>query len=1050
MLSGHGLSAMGRLTVVLAAGWIWAATPLRAGGPLLDFPNSAYRWDASRAIRYALDPGPLATSADPGVQTPEGAPLVARAFQAWSDATGGALRFESEALPEDVDASNFERFIGAESPPLPGRAVIVFDADGGILSALFGRGAENFILGAAGARDLDGDGFLDYGEAILNGRRAAGENATLFEATQIHEFGHLLGLDHTQAGSALFDLCQPSDPNACLEIPIMYPMVKSAAPEYPVVPSPDDRAWIDWLYPNPEQTAAKGAIRGAVKRRSGYAFQGANVVAVPVTRDPDGQVVENRAGHVSAVSDFLYGFDGAYLLPGLDPGLYVVFIEPLMGDFSGASAVGPFSRKWTAFPKDYFNDDESGETTDDPTKKTVVKVVAGTTATGIDLVSNDEADTIPGNRLRDLLDDDTRGYLFPPGFEFPFFGRRHRGVFVNSDGSLTFGEGEDFNVRRDENRFLTGPPRVAPLFRDLNPIAGNGVEATISPDGVAFRWNRVPRFNGPAGEVNTFAVTLSSGGDILFDYEDLSIQPDPETGVSAIVGLSPGGSGAGSVLQFSEAAQPVAFPETALYEVLRDPEAALRLPREIRFEGAVFPPRLFFPFYSGDASNFSGFAVANDSTGAAQISVEAFSADGTTLPYPDNPHVENLPAGEQFARVGAELFGLPPATAQDGWVRMSTAAEQLASFFQFGTVNAGALSRLDGSVAITEPASTLHFTRIYSGIQSFPAPNGNPRDSETFFALANPSPDQTVQLSFQYFAPTALPVGPPASRSLPPLGCLRESFSSLFPGAGVVSDGFVRVQAAGPGAVGFELVVLADALLGLNASTGNPQNVSYSAQLAHGVSDGVGIYTSLKLVNVSDSPLFVVLTALDEAGNPLGQVVQFAIQPNQTFQRPVGTTFGLGPASGPAVAGSIRVESSGPGLIGDVVFGDPDGLRYLAALPLQTRLLRRAIFGQVANARGATASATTFTGLAFHNPNPQSAQVTVSVHRENGSLAGRTVLNMAPNTRLSSILEFLVPESAGQVRGYIVVESTRPVVAQQLFGNLTLDFLSAVPPTIFQ
>jgi hypothetical protein len=49
--------------------------------------------------------------------------------------------------------------------------------------------------------------------------------------------------------------------------------------------------------------------------------------------------------------------------------------------------------------------------------------------------------------------------------------------------------------------------------------------------------------------------------------------------------------------------------------------------------------------------------------------------------------------------------------------------------------------------------------------------------------------------------------------------------------------------------------------------------------------------------------------------------------------------------------------------------------------------------------------------------------------------------------RLSRTLLELVPESAGQVGGYVLVQSSLPLIGQELFGNNSLDYLSAVPPT---
>ncbi|HRR56775.1 MAG TPA: hypothetical protein P5057_07390, partial [Acidobacteriota bacterium] len=56
------------------------------------------------------------------------------------------------------------------------------------------------------------------------------------------------------------------------------------------------------------------------------------------------------------------------------------------------------------------------------------------------------------------------------------------------------------------------------------------------------------------------------------------------------------------------------------------------------------------------------------------------------------------------------------------------------------------------------------------------------------------------------------------------------------------------------------------------------------------------------------------------------------------------------------------------------------------------------------------------------------------------------VVILPPKGRAAKTLLELVKESEGQMGGYIRLESTRPVVAQELFGNLDLDYLSAVVP----
>ena len=67
-----------------------------------------------------------------------------------------------------------------------------------------------------------------------------------------------------------------------------------------------------------------------------------------------------------------------------------------------------------------------------------------------------------------LTDDDTREMMLP--FAFTFFNQQHDRVFVNSDGNLTFTEADTASTARSVSRFLTGPPRLAPLFADPRSV----------------------------------------------------------------------------------------------------------------------------------------------------------------------------------------------------------------------------------------------------------------------------------------------------------------------------------------------------------------------------------------------------------------------------------------------------------------------------------------------------------------------------------------------------------------------------------------------------
>jgi hypothetical protein len=140
-----------------------------------------------------------------------------------------------------------------------------------------------------------------------------------------------------------------------------------------------------------------------------------------------------------------------------------------------------------------------------------------------------------GDRSGDPIgigDDASRA--FDLSFDFPFFGRSYRRLFLNSDGNLTFGEGDSESTERGIERFLSGPPRIALFFADLDPSEGGEVRVLNVPDRFVVTWDAVPEWGEE--EPNTFQIEIVPDGTITMRYGDVVNAP------SAIVGVAPGGS----------------------------------------------------------------------------------------------------------------------------------------------------------------------------------------------------------------------------------------------------------------------------------------------------------------------------------------------------------------------------------------------------------------------------------------------------------------------------------------------------------------------------
>lgn len=135
--------------------------------------------------------------------------------------------------------------------------------------------------------------------------------------------------------------------------------------------------------------------------------------------------------------------------------------------------------------------------------------------------------------LLDLDDDDFEEVALQ--FSFPFNGTNYNSVFVNSNGNLTFGNG-DTEFSETVSEFLSQEPRIAPLWDDLSPDQGGLVIADSKAGSFSVSFIDVPEFM--TFNANSFAVTLDSSGDIAIIYGNVAA-------VDGIAGVTPGGNIAG-------------------------------------------------------------------------------------------------------------------------------------------------------------------------------------------------------------------------------------------------------------------------------------------------------------------------------------------------------------------------------------------------------------------------------------------------------------------------------------------------------------------------
>ena len=147
-------------------------------------------------------------------------------------------------------------------------------------------------------------------------------------------------------------------------------------------------------------------------------------------------------------------------------------------------------------------------------------------------------------RQLSLADDDTESA--PVAFNFPFYGNGQTQAFVNSDGNVTFGAGDIASTERDVARLMTGPPRVAPFFTDLDPSAGGRIYVNAAADRYTVTWCTVRGFDSQ--RTITTQMTLLPDGTIEFIYGNEAVNLS-----EAVVGVSPGRTGDFTPVNLSDA-----------------------------------------------------------------------------------------------------------------------------------------------------------------------------------------------------------------------------------------------------------------------------------------------------------------------------------------------------------------------------------------------------------------------------------------------------------------------------------------------------------------
>ena len=350
-LTGSPLRAAGLLGVCLDQN----SVPENCSSNKLFFPT--YRINNGIAtVKYRVDKGALGDLDNPTLQN-----SVNQVLNTWENVSSIDFSLDGDGLLSlDVDETNYNSILFSNGPL--GYSPIIFDDSGKILIDVLGAGSENDILGFASARFFSVQNNQITGivesQSLINGYlyklanrpdvANVGELLSEFKSTILHEFAHMVGLDHSQGGQiGEYQKFTKGESSPSLDLntfPIMFPI--SANPTLNL--QKDDVSSINIAYPKNQIVNNAGSITGRLINGT-QAVLGANVIAYNIS-NPLQQMV-------TSASD-IDGLDqGNFVLPYLSPGSYVIKVEPIASGFTSGSSVGLHSppENPSSIPTSFYN-----------------------------------------------------------------------------------------------------------------------------------------------------------------------------------------------------------------------------------------------------------------------------------------------------------------------------------------------------------------------------------------------------------------------------------------------------------------------------------------------------------------------------------------------------------------------------------------------------------------------------------------------------------------------------------------------------------------------
>jgi minor extracellular serine protease Vpr len=443
---------------------------------------------------------------------------------------------------------------------------------------------------------------------------------------------------------------------------------------------------------------------------------------------------------------------------------------------------------------------------------------------------------------------------------------------------------------------------------------------------------------------------------------------------------------------------------------------------------STFP--LIFPLIANGAQaamgdSFStGFALLNNGSGPANVQFSAYGASGGLLPGSKNPGSTILGVLSQIPILGYQLVGTAVDTILTGGL-LSGSDRPL---FGFSLLFDSDYKRFaDGVNASSQTGTDLILMR-----------QKNDQGSRADFVLFNPGVN-AANVTATLFSSAGSPSDSPKSSIIPPKGQLIFGFTNILS-----SSGYVRIESDRP-ISGMELVGNTQQRAALpSVSPGSEARLFFPHFAVNG-----GFSTLAGIVNGTNSPADLILTAYDNAGQQIGIPASVTLEANQQLLQSVSSLFAL--ADGPVTTGYILARSDQPGIQGFTEFDYDDGIHKSSAVVIADALPKQnLLFSHVANQVPAAAGIYQ-TGIALLNPFGTPVNYTMRVFDGSGAKVAEKTDVLGPGQKVSKVLSYPLPgagfftQPLALANGHIEIQTDYALLGLELFYTEDLSLLASVP-----